>query len=190
MRSSRPALLPPRPHCHVSIAQWNWLVAKHSSVLPDWSGACVTYRRRAIIPCAQRTSSCLLDAWRWVCRSSDGCIRQPLPGTHVQPGALIRRAFAHVGVGVRAQHVDAALQRLVVGALSGHEHDAWLNLVAHVQHQTYAGAVVDQADAIAVAQFACLSVLRMQHTVRRSLALTQERDPREGGVAEKIAGSR
>ena len=41
-----------------------------------------------------------------------------------------------------------------VRALPGHQHDTGLDFIAHVQHQTDAGTVVDQADAIAVSQFA------------------------------------
>ena len=39
----------------------------------------------------------------------------------------------------------------LVGPLAGHQHDAGLDLVAHLQHQADLAAVVEQADLVASA---------------------------------------
>src|SRR6266446_1166420 len=72
------------------------------------------------------------------------------PGGNVEPCALISRTFAEVGEAVGAQHVDRARNRLVVGPLARHQRNAGLDLVAHAQHQTDFGAIVEQPNLLAI----------------------------------------
>src|SRR5438046_2952204 len=52
------------------------------------------------------------------------------PGGHVEVGALVGRALAHIGVAVGAEHVDGAGDGLLVGTLAGHQRHARLHLIA------------------------------------------------------------
>src|SRR5258705_7067642 len=109
----------------------------------------------------------------------------PWPG--MEPGALVGRAFAHVGVAVGAQHVDGARDRLAGRALAGHQDDARLDVLAHLQHQADRAAVVEQPHLVALLEAAPAGVLGIEHAERLALALAQEADARKGGMGLEVA---
>ena len=110
------------------------------------------------------------------------------PRRHVEKGALVGRALAHVGVAVGAEHVDGAGHGLVVGALAGHQRDAGLHLVADPQHQADGAAIVEKPHLLPVGEAAGARVVGVQDAAGRALALAQEGDGRIGGVALEVAG--
>ncbi len=75
----------------------------------------------------------------------------------------------------------------LVGTLARHQHDARLDLVAHLQHQADRAAVVEQPHLVALLEAARRGVLGMQHAERLALAAAQEAHAREGGVGLEVA---
>src|SRR5262249_53079002 len=110
------------------------------------------------------------------------------PGAHIQEGALVGSALAHVGVAVRTEHIDGAGDGLLVGTLSRYQRHAWLYLIAHAQDQTDGAAVVEEADALAILEVAGSRLIGMQDAAGRTLPFAHKRDGRKRRMALEITG--
>src|SRR5258708_36603107 len=90
------------------------------------------------------------------------------PRRDVEPGALVGRAFAHVGVAVRAQHVDGARERLLVGALAGDEHDTRLDFVADLKIEADPTPVVEEPLLLPIGELARARAVTMYDAALRA----------------------
>lgn len=73
-----------------------------------------------------------------------------LPPGHVQPGALVRGALAHVGKSIGAEHIDRARHGLIVAPLTGHERDSGGDLIADLQDESDAPSIIEYPHPLSV----------------------------------------